>query len=118
LVTTHRGQSGNFRRTHCHADLVVARVGEDVQNFPDLVRLQQERMVRRAVLLANLDVRLVTLVALLMLHWVSRSQKNQATVQATNYAASIVRSRAQVSLQMKGCSQPREAKKTEMLYPL
>ena len=74
--------------------------------------------MRRAVLLANSDVRLVTLVALLMLHWVSRSQKNQATVQATNCVESIERLMAQVSLQMKGCSQPREAKKTGRLYPL
>jgi hypothetical protein len=114
LVITLRGQSGNSRRTHCHVDLVVARVGEDAQNVPGLVRLQQGKMERRAALLANSDVQLVTLVALLTLHWVSRNQRNQAIVQATNCAASIERLRALGSLQTKGCSQLHEAKKTGM----
>lgn len=118
LVTTHQDQSGNFRRTHCRVDLVVARVGEDVKNALDLVRRQQERMERKAVLLVNSDVQRVTLVVSLTLHWASRSQRNQAIVQATNCAASIERLMARVSLQMKGCSQPREVKKTGMLYPL
>ena len=38
--------------------------------------------------------------------------------QVKNCAASIVRLRARVSLQMKDCSQPHEVKKTGMLYPL
>lgn len=120
LAIVHRDQSGNFRRTHCHVDLVVARVGEGVgvKYFLDPVKPQQEKMERRAVLLANLDARLVTLVVSLMLQSASHSPRIQVNVQAMNYVASIVRLRAQVSLQMKDCSPPREAKKTGMLYPL
>jgi hypothetical protein len=118
LVITHQDQNGNSRRIHCHVDLVVGRVGEDVKDAPDLVRLQQEKMERRAVLLANSGVQLVTLAVSLTLHWASHSQRNQAIVQATNCAASIERLMARVSQQMKGCSQPREAKKTGKLYPL
>ena len=119
-MIVHRDQSGNFRRTRCRVDHVVARVGEGVgvKYFPDLVRLLQERMERRAVLLANLDVRLVTLVVSPMLQSASRSPRIQVNVQAMNCVASIERLRAQVNLRMKDCSPPREAKKTGMLYPL
>jgi hypothetical protein len=65
-----------------------------------------------------LDVRLATLVESLMLQWASRSQRSQAIARVKNCAVSIVRLRGRVSLQMKDCSQPREAKKTGMLYPL
>ena len=83
---------------------------------PDLVRRQQERTERRAVFGANSGVRLATLVVSPMLQWASRSQKSQVIAQVKNCAASIVRLRARVSLQMKDCSQPHEVKKTGMLY--
>ena len=111
-------RSGSSRHIRCRVDLVVVRVDEGVNYVPDLVRLQQERMERRAVLVANLDVRLVTLVVLLMQHSASRNQRSQVIVQVKNCAASIVRLRAQGSLQTKDCFQPREVKKTRMLYPL
>ena len=111
----HR-QSGNSRHIRCRADPVVAHAEEDVKYVPDLVRLQQERTERRAVFGANSDVRLATLVVSLMLQWASRSQRSQVIAQVKNCAASIVRLRARVSLQMKDCSQPHEVKKTGMLY--
>jgi hypothetical protein len=74
-------------------------------------------MERRAALVAKLDVRLVTSGVLLMLHLVSRSPRNQVSVRVMSYAASIVRLKAPASLQTKGCSRPREAKKTGTWYP-
>ena len=118
LVIMRRHRSGSSRHIRCRVDPVVFRVDEDVKDVPYLVRLQQERMERRAVFGVNSGVRWATLVVSLMLHSASRSQRSQVIAQVMSCAASIVRLNARVSLQRKGCSQPREAKKTEMLYPL
>lgn len=75
-------------------------------------------MERKAASAAKLDVRWVTLGASLMLHLASRSRRIQVSVQVMNCAASIVRLKALVSLQMKDCFQPRGAKKTGMWCPL